>query len=164
MQFNYLWRAFYQAFLPCFVAFFLGGAALGIVARLAGIRPRGGFSLITAFAFLGGILGYSSGNSREPAIVALSTGMITVSTFIVGYVFSKDAYSHLKDVMPYCLLAMLLLGFFGLFAGSYNRRANDNYYRELAIKEEAERTQRLTDIEIDKWKRLKDLGISPTMK
>ena len=164
MQFDYLWRAFYQAFLPCFVAFLLGGAVIAIVARIAGIRPRGGLSLITAFAFLGGILGYSSGNSREPAIAALLPGLITVSTFIVGYVFSKEAYGHLKDVMPYCLLAMLLLGFFGLFAGSYNRRANDSYYRDLAIQEETQKAQRLAEIEVDKLKRLKDLGISPTVK
>ena len=134
-----LWTALRFGLLPLVGFAVLASLLIHGAARLARIREPSQFVLLFVFSLLGGILGFSTGNSREPAVAALLSGVLTLITLLLGYAFGKEQTTA-KQLIPYCMLAVLLTSSYGLFTGTVVRVQSEDYAtaqaRELAHERE----------------------------
>jgi hypothetical protein len=107
-----------------------------------------------AFGSLGGLLGYSAGASQQSIIGTVLPTLLTLITLLLGYIFSKESLPHLKPLIPFCLLVLILNSFFCLFLGGRVKRQNEDFEREynkrLLYYEKVE-------LEVEKAKQLKEI-------
>jgi hypothetical protein len=148
-----IWIAFKSGLLPVAIAILLGTLPIYIAARLAaGLKVRGQIVYLLAFGALGGLLGYSAGASQQSIIGTVLPTLLTLITFLMGYIFSKDSLPHLKDLIPFCLLVLILNSFLCLFIGGRVKRVNAEYerrYNEWLMHYER------VDLEVEKAQKLK---------
>jgi hypothetical protein len=155
MPFNDIWIAFKVGLLP--VAFAIGLATIPVylLARFVSkVDVSGQFVFLVAFGSLGGLLGYSAGASQQSIIGTVLPTLLTLITLLLGYIFSKDTLPHLKPVIPFCLVALILNAFFCLFLGGRVKRENADFEREynrrLLYYEKVE-------LEVEKARQLKEI-------
>jgi hypothetical protein len=120
-----IWEGFAWGVLPLVILGGLLASTVFVVSpRLRRSKIKGAFEIVVAFSLLGLIFGYSTGNSREPAVSALLTVVLSIITMLLGFVFGKDQWSIARTLAPYCLLVLLIATFYGLILGAKNRQAN----------------------------------------
>lgn len=155
MEYIDLYKILINVLLPSSLFIGLGFLAIYGTARYIGkLHVEGQGVLIASFAVLGGILGVSVGASRSPELGAILPALLTVITFLLGYLFSREHLSEWRPIIPYCILVLLLNSFYGLFVGSTIRGKHENFVREhqkrLLYYEKVE-------LEVEKAKQLKQL-------
>ena len=162
------WTAFVLGCVPLFTSVALGTAILTGVSRLSGKdRLKDRWIFIFAFGLLGGVIGYSSGNSREPVMGTILPALLTFVTALLGYIFGKEALQPFRSLMPYCVASLVIHAFFGLSLGSMARGRFDDferaYQKRLLLYEKVEleedKARRLMQIEVQKAKTLKEIGV-----
>lgn len=156
MPFNDIWIAFKVGLLPIGIAITLCTLPIYLLARLVSrLSVSGQLIFLLAFGSLGGLLGYSAGASQQSIIGTVLPTLLTLITFLLGYIFSKDSLPELKPLIPYCLLVLILNPFFCLFLGGRVKRENADFEREynrrLLYYEKVE-------LEVEKAKQLKAIG------
>ena len=155
MPFNDIWIAFKVGLLPIGMAIFMATLPIYLLAKFVSkAKVSGQFVFLLAFGSLGGLLGYSAGASQQSIIGTVLPTLLTLITLLLGYIFSKDTLPHLKQVIPFCLVALILNAFFCLFLGGRVKRANNDFEREY--------NKRLlyyerVELEVEKARLLKEL-------
>lgn len=155
MEYKDIYNVLVYVLIPSSLFIGLGFAVIYGTARFIGkLNIEGQGVLIAAFAVLGGILGVTVGASRSPELGAILPALLTVITFLLGYLFSREHLSEWRPVIPYCILVLLINSFYGLFLGSAIRGKHEDFEKEyqkrLLYYENVE-------LEVEKAKKLKEL-------
>lgn len=124
---------FKSVLLPALSFISVGVVLVYLVAKyISKVRIKGQGALIAAFGVLGGVVGIMVGASRTPVVGTVLPGILTFVTGLLAYLFSKEHLSEWRPVIPFCIVAMLLLSLFGAFMGSSIRLKNEAYEKEYA--------------------------------
>jgi len=154
--------AFIYGFLPVLGAIALSVLPVYLFVRLgSGLRIPGQLVFLTAFGFLGGLIGYAAGASQQSIIGTVLPTLLTLITILLGYAFSKDSLSELRPIIPYCLLVLIIGSLFCLFVGGRVKRANEEYerkYSEWLLHYEK------VELEVEKATQLHNLGLEVPKK
>lgn len=155
MDYTDLYKVLVYVLLPSSLFIGAGFAGVYCAARFLGrLNIDGQAILIAAFATLGGILGVAVGASRSPELGAILPALLTAITFLLGYLFSREHLLEWRPLIPYCIIALLVTAFYGLFLGSSIRGKHEAFEREhqkrLLYYEKVE-------LEVEKARQLKEL-------
>lgn len=135
MKLDDLWEGLIYGVVPLVVlGIFLAGVLFLVSPHLRRSKIIGRFEILVGFALLGLVFGFSTGNSREPAVSALLTVVLSVITLLLGFVFGKDQWAIARVLAPYCLIVLLIATFYGLILGARNRRASEALAEESGNK------------------------------
>lgn len=155
MEYSDLGKIFLNILAPSLVFIFLVFFIVYLLARFVGAVCRSDqIAILAAFAILGGILGVSVGASRSPELGAILPALLTAITFLLGYMFGKEHLLEWRPVIPYCIIALLITSFYGLFLGAEYRGKHEDFerkYRKHMLYFEK------VELEVLKEKKLKEL-------
>jgi hypothetical protein len=76
------------------------------------------WAFIIVFSLLGSVVGICIGASRESVIGTVFPVFLTAMMALAGYAFTKEGLAKIRPVIPYCLVAMLLLSPYWVFMGA----------------------------------------------
>lgn len=126
MTFAELWSVLRYGFFPAATFMAVGIAVVFILARFVSkVRtPQLAIFLIT-FGALGGVLGYATGNSRQPVVGAVLSSLLTLLAATLTYLFGKEQNKQWQPLLPHCILVLVLNTFFGLFVGGTMREKRE---------------------------------------
>lgn len=126
-----LFSASKELFFPVVVIIGAIAGLLTLVARLVIGEPAQKWSVfVVAFGFLGGVSGLIAGVSREPIIGAYLTGLLTINSALLGYLFSREALASMRPVVPWAMMALVLSALAGLTIGSVYRQQFEIYEKD----------------------------------
>jgi hypothetical protein len=148
--------------LPLLLLILIVGTIGFLIARLGEkTKVRRDLPFLLAFAFLGGVPGVIAGASQEPIIGAMLTGLLGVISALLSYMFSKEALSEWRPIIPYAIIFMVISALGGLTIGSVRKAKFDNFDREYAVyKSELENLYFPVEKEIRLMRARQALGIA----
>lgn len=130
MSFWEIWQTLTLGFLPAITPFLVVCVCFSLCSSLfSRVSVRITLPLVLAFGLLGGVTGFAVGVSRVPVVGVVLPAMLTFTTGLLGYVFSKEK-SNLKYVIPFCLIVVYTNSLLGLFIGSQLRGKHEEYERQ----------------------------------
>jgi peptidoglycan/LPS O-acetylase OafA/YrhL len=133
MTFLELWKLLRYGVLPAAICIAIGILVIYLLARFSGRVKAPEFALfLVTFGTLGGVLGFATGNSRQPAVGTVLSALLTFLAALLTYLFSKENGKHWQPVIPYCILVLMVNSFFGLFVGSTMRAHTEALERRYA--------------------------------
>lgn len=142
--------------LPCIIyAFFAAGFAVAV----AGARRSdviAGIGVIVAFALLGVILGFFTGNSKSAVVQALLPALLTFTAGMAAYLGTKDSRAAWRDILPFGMVSMLIAVLLAVSHGLALKQISTHADR---IAEEERLEFEKVHLEVRRQSALKALGI-----
>jgi hypothetical protein len=132
MNFQRYWIIAWEEIMPVILSAILVSIPLLIVYKSLQSKtpskqaPANGIYII-AFALFGAVIGYCVGASRESAVGTVIPAVLTVLTVLSGYAFTKEGLKDQRPLIPYLLLAWMLMSLFWLIIGSIHRFDYDRW-------------------------------------
>lgn len=167
MNLNAHWDVFRLLVLPVVVSAIAISVVLIAVYRL--LQPKEPFAptvFIIVFGVLGGVFGVCVGSSRESVVGTVLPGILTLLTAILTFAFTKDSTAKIRSVIPYSLIALLVMSLHWTFMGSKIRFEFE--YRMHPVSawgmkdwEDFQRFE-IVDLQLEKAQKFKAAGIPLT--
>lgn len=102
--------------------------------RFLGSRSYGKtLAVVIPFAWLGTVCGLIAGESQEPIVGALLTGMLTIVGALLSYSYSKDGAAGVRDILPFAIVSLCIGALVGIAMGHISKVKLDDYEKEYSI-------------------------------
>jgi hypothetical protein len=145
--------------LPIVLSVLLITIPLALVYCFVPPRPPLEFAIfIVVFGLLGAIVGILTGSSRQAAVGSILPAVLTFITAILMFFFTTEGLKPVRQVIPYCLLSLLLLSIYWVYIGSKIRVDADTSDYYLQRWQNALRFERI-ELELEKARKFKAEGL-----
>ena len=122
-----------QIFVPILIVTGLwGGFATLAAARIVNkkIHTEGFRAMILGFACFGATAGMISGVCRDSIVGLFLTGLLSVFSAMLSYLFTKESLKEWRPYVPYALVALSFSAISGLSCGGYHKAQWEQFDRD----------------------------------
>ncbi len=139
MGFGFL--EFQFCFFPWFVSILVITFILFIPYKIVSKKAKNEqVFFLLGFAYLGGMLGITTGSSETPVLGTLLPALLTFITGLLAYLFNHEKTAEFKPLIPLSLICLMVSSVFSVFVGTTIRSQAIEYdrdYEEWLLKEKS---------------------------
>jgi hypothetical protein len=143
--------------VPCIFYVFISAALAVAVSGKQRVETLSSIGIIFAFALLGVILGFFTGNSKSAVVQALLPALLTFTAGMAAYLGAKDSRAAWREILPFGMVSMLLAVLFSVSHGLALKQISAEAERDA---EEARLEFEKVHLEVRRQAALKELGLS----
>lgn len=89
--------------------------------------------LIFGFVALGAMVGITAGASKTPVLGTFLPALLTFTSGLLGYLFSRDSLIEWRKVLPFCMAGMLAASVLNAFSGTAIKGEYQRFEREYEV-------------------------------